>query len=189
MAGSRQQNIQLFIGFAQRIMAKSYNALNYRASQYEGLFMLGMIPFVKAAGKAMGIALKGKLGKDKLKKEIKDYGLNTDGVDIDLDDNGVVTVAGEAVSQEMKEKIILAVGNVEGVGGVKDEAGSGLGGRESQFHTVVSGDSLSAISKKYYGTWRLYPEIFEANKPMLTDPEKIYPGQVLRIPAISTAST
>jgi len=125
--------------------------------------MLGMIPFVKAAGKAMGIALKGKLGKDKLEKEIKDYGLNTDGVDIDLDDDGVVTVAGEAVSQEMKEKIILAVGNVEGVGGVKDEAGSGLGGRESQFHTVVSGDSLSAISKKYYGTWRLYPEIFEAN--------------------------
>jgi len=150
--------------------------------------MFGMIPFVKAAGKAMGSVFKGKDAEDKLKKEVEDYGLNTDGVDITVADDGVVTVGGEAVSQEMKEKIILAVGNVEGVGGVKDEAGAGLGGRESQFHTVVSGDSLSAISKKYYGTWKLYPEIFEANKPMLSDPDKIYPGQVLRIPAINTAS-
>jgi len=78
----------------------------------------------------------------------------------------------------MKEKIILAVGNVEGVGGVEDKAGSGVGGRESRFHTVESGDTLSAISKTYYGTWRLYPEIFEANKPMLSHPDKIYPGQV-----------
>ena len=150
--------------------------------------MFGMIPFVKAAGKAVGNIFKGKDAKEKLKKEVEGYGLNTDGVDIDVDDEGIVTVAGEAVSQEMKEKIILAVGNVEGVGGVKDEASSGLGGRESQFHTVASGDSLSAISKKYYGTWKLYPEIFEANKPMLSDPDKIYPGQVLRIPDIKTAS-
>jgi len=151
--------------------------------------MFGMVPFVKAAGRGLGKIFKGRAAKEALEKEVDDLGLDKTGVDIDVDDDGKVVVSGEAVSQEMKEKIILAVGNVEGVGGVKDEAGSGLGGRESQFHTVVSGDSLSAISKKYYGTWRLYPEIFEANKPMLTDPEKIYPGQVLRIPAISTAST
>ena len=106
-----------------------------------------------------------------------------------MDDDGNVSVKGQAVSQEMKEKIILAVGNVEGVGGVNDEAAVGVAGRASQFHTVVSGDSLSAISKKYYGTWKLYPEIFEANKPMLSDPDKIYPGQVLRIPAIATANS
>ena len=88
----------------------------------------------------------------------------------------------------MKEKIILAVGNVEGVGGVNDQASSSQGGRESQFHTVVSGDTLGGISKEYYGTWKLYPEIFEANKPMLSNPDKIYPGQVLRIPAINTAT-
>lgn len=150
--------------------------------------MFGMIPFVKAAGKAMGSIFKGKDAEDKLKKEVEDYGLNTDGVDIHVDDEGVVTVKGQAVSQEMKEKIILAVGNVEGVGGVKDEAQTAMEGRESRFHTVKSGDTLSAISKTYYGTWKLYPEIFEANKPMLSDPDKIYPGQVLRIPAINTAS-
>lgn len=150
--------------------------------------MFGMIPFVKAAGKAMGNVLKGKKAEDQLKKEVEGYGLNTDGVDIQVGDDGVVTVKGEAVSQEEKEKIILAVGNVEGVGGVNDEATTSQGGRESRFHTVKSGDSLSAISKAYYGTWKLYPEIFEANKPMLSDPDKIYPGQVLRIPAINTAS-
>ena len=114
--------------------------------------MFGLIPFAKVAGKALGGILKGKAAEKKLKKEIEDYGLNTNGVDINVDDDGIVTVAGEAVSQEEKEKIILAVGNVEGVGGVNDQASSTHGGRESQFHTVVSGDSLSAISKKYYAT-------------------------------------
>jgi len=65
--------------------------------------MFGMIPFVKAAGKAMGSVFKGKDAEDKLKKEVEDYGLNTDGVDITVADDGVVTVGGEAVSQEMKE--------------------------------------------------------------------------------------
>jgi len=55
---------------------------------------------------------------------------------------------------------------------------------EAQFHTVVSGDTLGKIAKKYYGNAMKYPVIFEANKPMLAHPDKIYPGQVLRIPAI-----
>lgn len=149
--------------------------------------MFGLIPFAKAAGRGLGKILKGREAKQALEKEVDDLGLDKTGVEIDVDDEGKVTVSGEAVSQEMKEKIILAVGNVEGVGGVEDKAGAGVGGRESRFHTVVSGDSLSAISKTYYGTWKLYPEIFEANKPMLSHPDKIYPGQVLRIPDIKTA--
>ncbi len=151
--------------------------------------MFGMIPFVAAAGRGLGAIIKGRKGKETLEKEVKDLGLDTSGVDIDVDDDGAVSVSGTAISQEMKEKILLAVGNIQGVGGVEDKAGAADGGRESQFHTVKSGDTLSAISKTYYGTWRLYPEIFEANKPMLSDPDKIYPGQVLRIPAISTASS
>ena len=99
-----------------------------------------------------------------------------------------MTVSGEAVSQEMKEKIILAVGNVEGVGEVEDAVQAKDGGAESQFHTVVSGDTLWKISKKYYGKGSRYPEIFEANRPMLSHPDKIYVGQVLRIPAENTAS-
>lgn len=151
--------------------------------------MFGLIPFVKAAGRGLGKIFGGKDAEDKLKKEVESYELDTSGVDIHVDDEGVVTVKGEAVSQEMKEKIILAVGNVEGVSGVKDEAKTRYTGRASRFHTVESGDTLSEISKTYYGTWRLYPEIFEANRPMLSDPDKIYPGQVLRIPALNTATS
>ena len=54
---------------------------------------------------------------------------------------------------------------------------------QSNMYTVVSGDTLSAIAKKEYGDANKYMKIFEANQPMLSDPNKIYPGQVLRIPA------
>ena len=104
-------------------------------------------------------------------------GLDASGLDISVDGD-TVTVGGEAVSQEMKEKVILAVGNIEGVAGVEDNAGGG-----GTFHTVEKGDTLWAISSKTLGAGNRYMEIFEANKPMLSDPDKIYPGQVLRIPA------
>ncbi len=51
-------------------------------------------------------------------------------------------------------------------------------------HTVKSGETLGKIAKKFYGNAMQYPAIFEANKPMLEHPDKIYPGQVLRIPAL-----
>jgi LysM repeat protein len=63
-----------------------------------------------------------------------------------------------------------------------DETGSGPAW-QSRTYTVEKGDTLSAISKKFYGDASDYNIIFEANKPMLSDPDKIYPGQVLRIPA------
>jgi nucleoid-associated protein YgaU len=52
----------------------------------------------------------------------------------------------------------------------------------SQFYTVVKGDTLSKISKQFYGSAQKYNRIFEANRPLLSHPDKIYPGQVLRIP-------
>ena len=79
----------------------------------------------------------------------------------------------------MKEKIILAVGNVEGIATVEADHD---GDDAPVFHTVVKGDTLSAIARKTLGNANRYAEIFEANKPMLTHPDKIYPGQVLRIP-------
>lgn len=53
---------------------------------------------------------------------------------------------------------------------------------ESKFYQVKPGDTLSKIAKEFYGEANAYGAIFEANKPMLSDPDKIYPGQVLRIP-------
>ncbi len=92
------------------------------------------------------------------------------------------TVFGKAANQAEREKAVLAVGNVTGIARVDDRLEVVKTEPEAQFHTVVRGDTLSKIAKTYYGNAGKYPRIFEANKPMLTDPDKIYPGQVLRIP-------
>ena len=144
--------------------------------------MFGIVPFVKAAGRGLGKIFKGKDAEDRLKKEVDDLGLKHDGVDIHVDDEGKVLVKGRGLTQEQKEKLILAVGNVEGVGEVEDGIETDDDRPAAQFYTVKKGDTLSKIAKEYYGNAMKYPVIFEANKPMLTDPDKIYPGQVLRIP-------
>ena len=114
---------------------------------------------------------------DALKKEVEELGLNTSGLDISVVGD-VVKVSGKAVSQEAKEKIIMAVGNATGVAAVEDSAEGG----DPLFHEVEKGDTLWAIAAKTLGNGARYEEIFEANKPMLSDPDKIYPGQRLRIP-------
>ncbi|KPM46949.1 peptidoglycan-binding protein LysM [Jiulongibacter sediminis] len=95
-----------------------------------------------------------------------------------------VILQGEVAQQEDAEKIAIAVGNVEGVASVDNQLEVADPKPEAQYHTVESGDWLSKIAKKYYGDANKYMVIFEANKPMLTDPDKIYPGQVLRIPPL-----
>jgi nucleoid-associated protein YgaU len=97
--------------------------------------------------------------------------------------SGKVTLAGNAPSQEAAEKAGLAAGNVASVTSV-DNGLQFPPGTAAQYHDVVRGDTLSAIAKKYYGDANKYPVIFEANKPMLSDPNKIYPGQKLRIPPL-----
>ena len=95
-----------------------------------------------------------------------------------------VNVYGVAPDQETKEKILLCCGNVAGVAHVNDKMEVEDPKPEAQYHEVVSGDNLSKIAKKFYGDANKYPVIFEANKPMLTHPDKIYPGQMLRIPPL-----
>lgn len=83
-----------------------------------------------------------------------------------------------------REKIILAVGNVEGVGSVADFISVTNPEPESTFHEVKSGDTLSKIARDVYGDPMKYNAIFEANQPLLDHPDKIYPGQILRIPSL-----
>jgi nucleoid-associated protein YgaU len=97
--------------------------------------------------------------------------------------SGVVTLTGNAPSQEASEKASLAAGNVANVTQVENKLVAPAAD-PAQYHDVVRGDTLSAISKKYYGDANKYNVIFEANKPMLTHPDKIYPGQKLRIPKL-----
>lgn len=118
-----------------------------------------------------------------IEKYIAAQNLSADGLAVEFDGaTSAVTVSGQAADQATKEKILLCCGNVQGVASVADLMTVAQPADESQYHTVVKGDTLSAIAKKFYGNANLYPKIFEANKPMLSHPDKIYPGQLLRIP-------
>jgi nucleoid-associated protein YgaU len=96
-------------------------------------------------------------------------------------------VRGQVDSQEEREKIILMVGNTEGIDAVDDKLQVSRPEPEGQFYDVKSGDTLSKIAKQFYGDANKYNLIFEANRPMLKDPDEIYPGQKLRIPAMAAA--
>jgi nucleoid-associated protein YgaU len=120
---------------------------------------------------------------DAILEYVKTQNLSATGLTVTFDGaTSAVTVYGVAPDQATREKIVLCCGNVAGVAQVKDMMSVDQGEPEAQYYTVVSGDNLSRISKRYYGDANQYPKIFEANKPMLTHPDKIYPGQVLRIP-------
>lgn len=153
---------------------------------------MGLFSFIKNAGaKVFGI---GKTTEEeaaeaaaekaaKLSSAVEALDLKVEGLSIQVADD-TATIYGEAENQATREKVILVVGNTEGIASVDDQMTTAVQEPEAQFHTVVSGDSLSKIAKHFYGDPMKYPVIFEANKPMLSHPDKIYPGQVLRIPAL-----
>jgi nucleoid-associated protein YgaU len=115
---------------------------------------------------------------------IHSMGLQVEALDVNYDAaSETVTVAGIVPDQITREKVVLCCGNVASVSSVNDIMTVVKPEPESKLYTVVKGDNLSKISKAFYGTPNKYPQIFDANKPMLTHPDKIYPGQVLRIPA------
>lgn len=99
-------------------------------------------------------------------------------------DDGTATIRGTAADQATREKVVLIAGNTQGVARVDDRMTVEQEAPEARFYTVESGDTLGKIAKEQYGDAMKYPAIFEANRPMLEDPDKIYPGQVLRIPEL-----
>lgn len=120
-----------------------------------------------------------------LQNLVATLGLAVEDLRVEVDGDTAV-VHGKVDNQAEREKVVLAVGNVVGIARVDDRLEAVKAEPEAQMHTVVSGDTLSKIAKKYYGDAGKYPVIFEANKPMLKDPDKIYPGQVLRIPPLAS---
>ncbi len=122
---------------------------------------------------------------DAIMAYIRTQNLTATGLTVTFDGaTATASVFGVAPDQAMREKIILCSGNVAGVAQVKDMMSVDQSGPEATYYTVVAGDNLSKISKANYGDANKYMKIFEANKPMLKDPDKIYPGQVLRIPPL-----
>ncbi|KQM54663.1 peptidoglycan-binding protein LysM [Pseudomonas sp. Leaf15] len=145
---------------------------------------MSIFSFVKEAGeKLIDLLTPGNANaSEQLKDHVAKVGLGNPNVQTTVDGDKV-TVTGEVASQEEKEKILLALGNIAGVASVDDQITvTGPAAAAARFVTVEKGDTLSAISKRVYGDANKYQKIFEANKPLLSHPDKIYPGQVLRIP-------
>jgi nucleoid-associated protein YgaU len=141
---------------------------------------MGLFSFLKSAGKSIFGGDAAAAEPEKLAKEIEAAGVDLSKFTVRADGDKV-TLEGEA-TQEERERAILAVGNVAGVATVEDAVKVADAVPPSVFHTVEKGDTLSAIAKKHYGDANAYMKIFKANTPMLGHPDKIYPGQVLRIP-------
>ena len=151
---------------------------------------MGLFSFVKNAGAKVFGKKEEETAAPEEKKQIraqalldhvKSLGLTYNTLKISVSDDDV-KVEGDVADQSDAEKIILAIGNVDGVDQVDNLMSVTTPAPEAKYHTVVSGDSLSKIAKTYYGDMMKYPTIIEANQPMLEHPDKIYPGQVLRIP-------
>jgi len=144
---------------------------------------MGIFNFVKEAGEKLWDSLTDHGGQgDKAAEHLKKLNIpGADKVQINITD-GKASVTGNGLTQEEKEKIQVAVGNIAGVSEVENNITTTDTHDEATYYTVKSGDTLSAISKTVYGNANLYNKIFEANRPMLSSPDKIYPGQTLRIP-------
>ncbi|MFC7396674.1 peptidoglycan-binding protein LysM [Chelatococcus sp. GCM10030263] len=148
---------------------------------------MGLFSFIKEAGEKLFGASEAKAAtSDALKQEVEKHGLKADGLDISVEGDKVA-VKGKAVSTEEAEKIILALGNTIGVASVDSGLIVEKEAPAATMYTVKKGDTLWKIAEESYGKGNgaKYNGIFEANKPMLTHPDKIYPGQVLRIPPLS----
>ena len=145
---------------------------------------MSLFSFVKEAGeKLIDLLTPGNANaEEQLKKHVESVGLGNPNISATVEGDKVI-LKGEVTSQEEKEKIILAAGNIAGVASVDDQITvTGPAVQAARFVTVKKGDTLSAIAKAEYGDASKYQKIFEANKPLLSHPDKIFPGQVLRIP-------
>ncbi|RBP02106.1 LysM domain-containing protein [Roseiarcus fermentans] len=147
---------------------------------------MGLISFIKNAGASLFGGSEAKAAPaEELKKELEKHGLDSSDIKIEVDGDKV-KVSGAAKTQEEAEKIAIALGNTKGVGTVQNDIKPAAAAVESRFYTVVAGDTLWAIAEREYGKGHgdKFNVIFEANKPMLKNPDLIYPGQVLRVPAL-----
>lgn len=156
---------------------------------------MGIFQFFKDAGeKIFGISDSAQTRNSKITDHVRKYNIpGTEDIEVNIGEDGVATVTGQADSARTKQLVLVAAGNIQGVKEVNDQitvsgdsAASSDGAESSaadhDLYEVKPGDTLSKIAQQYYGDSDKYNVIFEANQPLLTDPDKIYPGQTLIIP-------
>ena len=153
---------------------------------------MGLIDFIKDAGELIfgqsketpvADASTESTASVALTKSVTDLGIPIQNLSIRVNGD-VATVSGTATNQADREKTVLAVGNTKGIAQVDDQITVEKPEPESTLYTVQRGDTLSKVAREHYDDASKYPAIFEANRPMLKEPDKIYPGQKLRIPPL-----
>ncbi len=146
---------------------------------------MGLFDFVKDVGRQIFDTDAEAADNIKQHLEIKTHGLSN--LDVQFDD-GVVTICGDCSNQAVRDQAILIAGNIQGVTQViaddlkAPEPAAEEPNESVTFYEIESGDTLSGIAKRYYGNASQYMQIFEANRDIIDDPNKIYPGQKIRIP-------
>ena len=141
---------------------------------------MGLFDFVKEIGNK--IFNRDEEAAEKIKQHLEENNPGINNIGVTYED-GVVSLSGDADSLEAMEKAVLIAGNVKGVSEVKaDRLGRPAEEVKMEYYVIEKGDTLSAIAKRYYGDFKLYPRIFEANREVIKDSDLIFVGQKVRIP-------
>lgn len=144
---------------------------------------MSIFDFLKSSGEKVLGAAPGADAAARMLDHLQGKGLKTSEIQVEYDPSAATArVSGSAANQAEAEKLVLALGNIAGVEKVDASVQVAEAAPEARFYTVQKGDTLGAIAKAHYGKASAYMAIFEANQPLLSHPDKIYPGQVLRIP-------
>lgn len=146
---------------------------------------MGLLDFAKDVGRQLFDTDAEAADNIKQHLEIKLSGIKN--IDVKFDD-GVATVCGDCVSEATRNTAILIAGDIKGVEKViaddltfpapKPEEPK----EKVEYYEIVSGDTLGGIAKRFYGNASKYTRIHAANKELIPDPNKIYPGQKIKIP-------
>jgi len=121
---------------------------------------------------------------EKIKEHIEEDNPGVENLEVKMDENGTVSLSGKASSKEAMEKAVLMAGNIEGVEKVDAsnlEAPAEESSQKVEYYTIQKGDTLWKIAEKFYGNGAKYTKIVEDNKEVIKDPDKIFPGQKIRI--------
>jgi nucleoid-associated protein YgaU len=152
---------------------------------------MSLFGFVKDVGRRL--FNKDEEAAEKIKEHILAHNPGVESLGVTYE-KGIVGLSGQCTNKAAFQKCVLMAGNVQGVVDVyandlvpyvepaTQAAAAAPAQPEERYYVIEKGDTLWAIAKKFLGNGNRYPEVFEANREVIIDPDKIFPGQKIVIP-------